>query len=208
MLNYENDLLDLPSGVDVLLYDFDRVVGDTLVAPLAGGAAKPYKVSTITLLPSGRKKFKLTHINGFGYTQEVVEGAGNTRGLFGNYSDPSGSSYLPLDGCFNQNGESVLESANCNFCGSVDVRPDFPERPFILFPNPADDEISIQTRTGNAEHCHVKIVDLLGHVLFEKTGFNTDTAISTANWPPQTCILSLTDPESGHSWVQKFQVQH
>lgn len=205
---YEADLEKVPGGTDVLLYDFGWSVGDTVVTPKSDGSNIFYKVTDVSLYPSGRKKISLLHLNGIGYTHIVMEGMGNTVGLLGNYSNIAASSYAPLPACFNQNGQFIVDSGECDHCGSVATKPEPLDGVFSVFPNPADQSIVVETGQDSPQNFDLQIVNLLGQVLYRQNDCEGHTTVSCANWPAQPCILLLSDRSGGKLWLKKLQIAH
>lgn len=202
---YEADLINVPGGTDVLLYDFGWTVGDTVVTPKSDGTSIRYKITEVSLYPSGRKKFSLLHITGIGYTHVVMEGMGNTVGLWGNYSNIAANSYAPLPSCFHQNGVVILDSGECAHCGTVEVEAEPASVGLSVFPNPADQTIEIETTGGRFD---LHIVNLLGQTLYHETGFSDRTTVSSANWPAQTCIVQLSNPDKEQVFLKKVRIEH
>lgn len=207
---YEKTMNLLSAGIDILLYDFNWQIGDTLAAEVGGGAAIKYAVTSLSTLPNGRKKYVLTHLSGSAYTYEIIEGAGNSMGLFANYINPTGSSYLPVNGCFHHNGAVVFTSTFCTTCGSVAVAPE-PEVPALeVYPNPASDRLSIVLTPLNSlpEFYELQIYNLQGQLLYGDAHFSGQGQLSVAQWPAQTALLIvLREPGSGQLQCRYVQLE-
>ena len=207
---YEKTMNLLSAGIDILLYDFNWQIGDTLAAEVGGGAAIKYAVTSLSTLPNGRKKYILTHLSGSVYTYEIIEGAGNSMGLFANYINPTGSSYLPVNGCFYHDGAAVLTSAFCTTCGSVTVAPE-PEVPALkVYPNPASDRLNIVLTPPNSrsEFYELQIYNLQGQLLYQDAHFSGQGQLSVAQWPAQTALLIvLREPGSGQLQCRYVQLE-
>ncbi|MBL7806130.1 MAG: hypothetical protein JNL02_20470 [Saprospiraceae bacterium] len=203
---YEADLFDLPTGVDILLYDFGWSVGDTVAAPKNDGSAVLYKVTDVSFFPSGRKKISLLHLNGIGYTHLIMEGMGNTVGLLGNYSSLAASSYAPLPGCFHHNGMVIVDSGECQHCGAVGTNDETVGKMFSIFPNPADLSFQIETSSDNPSDFDLHIVSLLGQTIYRQNDFTGRLTVSCTDWPAQPYIVLLSKRANGQMWSEKLLI--
>ncbi|MCB0522910.1 MAG: T9SS type A sorting domain-containing protein [Saprospiraceae bacterium] len=201
---FERQLNNLPAKTEVLLYDFNWQMGNTHEA-VTNSTSLNFSITSISTLPDGRKQFLLTHLQGFSYTKTVVEGAGAVDGLFGLYYDPTGSTYLPLDGCFYDNGTEVLHSDHCNYCGSVDTPFDPPGLHVQVYPNPASELLSVNIESPEQyDNYELKIYDLLGSLVYEDLNFSGQEQLSIEELSLKSlAILLIRIPAIEKTWVRK-----
>jgi len=133
----------LPIDSEILLYDFDLQVGDSL-------SWKPFnskveQIDSVQLTDGGwRKRIHFTS-NGMYEPEDWIEGVGSSYGLFGSYE------YPPFEGghflnCFLQNDTLLWESlgflqTDCDhfYTGTAEIES---EISISVFPNPSSDFIT------------------------------------------------------------------
>lgn len=206
---YERPLTILPSEEDILLYDFNGQAGDTLLLPSVGAETFHYTITNVTTLPSGRKQLTIKRLYTIGYTHQIVEGAGNTMGLFSNYSNPAASSYLPLPSCFFHNGIQVLTSTECEHCGNVSAAAEPAAPVFKIYPNPAADWINFEVLGAESlpRHFDLRVYSPLGQLLYRDANFLVAKGLAISPWRNHAWLaVALRDKSNGRIWVERVEL--
>lgn len=92
---------------------------------------------------------------------------------------------------------------------SVDAEPPVSE-PLRVYPNPADDRITIALHSPLVGHLHLRAFDMTGQLTYQKEsevlpGQNNLT-LQVANWPSGTYVLRITAGQQ--QWTERITLQH
>ncbi|TNE61593.1 MAG: T9SS type A sorting domain-containing protein [Bacteroidetes bacterium] len=203
--DFETALTDLPSGEDVLLFDFGLEVGDTMVAHIKSGNDLHFEVVK-TDTWSNRKRLTLKFLDGIGYTREVTEGIGSNDGLLGLYYSPAASFYLPLGTCFYTAGKKLLSAQYCGVCGVVSTPPTPETLPAQVYPNPAQDKLYLEIDPKYASGLFdLQLFDIQGKLLAQRvhTGCIIYLPANFHGW----LIVALQDRDSRLHWKGRVWVE-
>ena len=197
---YQSDTVN-----EFLFFDYDLQVNDTLTLPIVGFPNQQksehviLSIDSILINNTWHKTFLIEPISGFdnnNYT--FIEGIGSTRYGLTMISEYLNSvpiyPYLPYMICFKNNGTSPLDDySNCNHVTAIN---DLESKSYLHFyPNPANEEITIEYSGTKASEYNVSLLDLSGRVLL-KTSFRSKTTLNTSKFLSGMYIIQMAD-ESG-----------
>ena len=153
--------LCLPTDTtDVLLYDFNLQVGDTLPPTYinAGHLAYVTSISSVLIGTTYRKKYNMS---GFSY----IEGIGSTQGLLYQKNDDGGSDL----NCFSQNHVTLYPSItdSCSSTVSIKAIKNNLASNIVIYPNPAQNNFTIQTNTNDKQT--LQVFDVNGKLVLTQT---------------------------------------
>lgn len=157
---------------DTLIYDFSKQVGDTLnliATSFNYPNSSPYtytcSITSIDSVLVGSNYHKRFNIGGI----SMIEGIGSTAGLLEGVS----SSHDLV--CYNHNTEFYPStSTSCPLIVGISQLPDISNK-LILFPNPANDKITLQSST---ELGAIIIYNALGEIVLQTKSKNTEEEIN------------------------------
>ena len=177
--SYEQALAKIPALVDIVLYDFNWEVGDTVTMPLKNDIGIPFFVGRV-VVENGLKRIGLWRLSGIPVSMNVIEGIGEKSGIFGMYYDPSGSYYLPLDNCVTHNGQLIQSGLSCNLCGLVNTHDPEKMTQTKIYPNPASDDIFIETESSDGPFV-LRIFNTIGELIYLDKVFPGNTNVYTCS---------------------------
>lgn len=201
--SHDKRIADIPSLTDILLYDFDWQVSDTVYMPLENGESLSFVVRLVTE-EEGRKRIGLQNLIGINWGVNVIEGIGSQYGLFGLYYNPTASSYLPSYVCFTHNGEMLHGEPPCNTCILVGIK-DFQIPPLKLFPNPTHDMIYFES-DPSAGPFLLRIYNQAGELLYYNSSFPGNTYLYTNSFNAYGWIQILQTDLKGQTWIGRVFV--
>ena len=190
------------NGVDTLIYDFNRVVGDTLptvfnvVPPIS--TVQYYRIvgiDTVNISGSLRKRFTAESITVLtNDTIRVIEGIGSDRGIFmNNISGNYGVYALTLEfHCMNAPG--VFYSPQNGLCENIwphgtptSVGTTREEDGLLIYPNPFTEQIQIQTESAGL----LTVMDMAGVLVMKKAIEKGHTVIRTTDLGAGMYLIEL-----------------
>ena len=183
-ISYERALKYLNPGAEILIYDINWEVGDSVVYPIDDDSTLVFRVEFIEVV-NGKKSFRLDLDNYPGWHDIIVkEGIGGTGGLFHMYySDYLGLFYLATPVCAVQNNIIVQAGSCAMFCFLVGINE--PKANTIKFyPNPAHGQFYLDGAVGDAKY-QVRIYNNVGQLLYSDAEFY-------GNEPLRTDVSGLT----------------
>ncbi len=203
---YETALKKIPAGQDILLYDFNWAVGDTVVVQMQGGNHLYMRVLEIHVF-NGRKEIVVSPLSGVAYQLNIVEGTGAGAGLFGLYYSSAASFYLPLGTCFYHNGGVVLSGQWCGVCGLVNAPGQSGKLPPVrVYPNPASEAVYVEADPGGGPY-QLRVHDLQGRLLYADGAFPGNTSLAVSRLPTNGWVLlSLQTAGGSASWTGRVWV--
>ena len=161
------------SSPDSLLYDFSKLVGDTVNSFM--GHYRIDSIKNILLGGNTRREFFVNYfasLNTSGQTN-ILEGIGSAQGLVTNPDDWEGSDVLQ---CFSQNLTKLYPDTNgvCQHIVSVSGA----QKPKVnIYPNPASDKIYFD-RLNSAK---IRLIDVTGRIVMETQLTENSIDISECN---------------------------
>jgi hypothetical protein len=186
----EDALANIPAETEILLYDFNWQIGDTVTATVSSGTPYRYVVSD-TSTQNGRKNITLKHLSLIGYTTSVIEGIGHPSGLFGLYYSPVSGIHLPGKVCFYQNNVLILDGEHCNVCSALptDVDEFTKSVDYTLSPNPADQTVAVTMPADFNGTVKWQLADVTGRVVSAGSSSSTTFDIDVARLPTGSYFL-------------------
>ncbi|MBP8994198.1 MAG: T9SS type A sorting domain-containing protein [Bacteroidales bacterium] len=194
-------------GDELLLYDFNISIGDTIKIDNLSMFDEVIVVSSIDTVLIGdkyRKKFSFSPINWVKW----IEGIGNVKGLLFT------SGGLPTNGlnndliCFKQNGEIVYFNNNFTECFPVLSSIETKKNDFSninVFPNPSNG--SIRFSFGGHQVKLIQIVDCNGHMCGHfDVQLQSEFLLTTEKYQPGMYFYKATS-NNGMVHTGKFVVQ-
>jgi hypothetical protein len=164
---------------EVILYDFSKSVGDTVLVGLDGMGPSMYYIIDYTdsMLIDGTYRKTFHFVEGE-YLEYWIEGIGSTRGLFSPVTpETTGSLKWELI-CFNQDGIVKYLNPEYNSCFPVLTGINEGEtvnKPVKLYPNPVTDQSILDFSNTHQEFTMVEIYNGLGKKIREITLNGTNT---------------------------------
>jgi hypothetical protein len=151
---------------EFLLYDFNLNIGDTMTGILGGCNLIVNSIDSILIGSSYRKKINFNNDPCNRYS--IIEGIGGTHGLVNNFCFAMG--YEAVLNCFSENGITVYStSITCTpyhaiACDSILSSNNLLSivDHFTLFPNPATNEIRIESSKFKVQS--VEVYDVMGRL--------------------------------------------
>lgn len=174
--DYEYAVSLLDANQEVLLYDFAWATGDTVRVLSGFGVYRTYKVISDEII-NGKKNITLETIFAIGANIKVIEGIGETRGIFGMYYFFTPNHDNLLESCLFQDGQILESHAQCNACGTVSTHDLITEPQLEIYPNPTSDELCLKAEDLDKQ-CVLKVFNSTGQQLFEDDKFHMDTPFS------------------------------
>lgn len=162
---------------EFILYDFDINIGDTINHCFD----KPYllNIDTITLQNNEeRKRYLLAN-----YYSQIIEGIGNTNGLFWNCGSTNVSNFTTSLICFSRNnGNNLLDttfmSGECLLISSIEKKYKREANSNInIYPNPATNQLAISYASIPQHDNKVEIYNAVGVKILEVIGKKLDASI-------------------------------
>lgn len=195
-IRFENNIVYTPwLGAEIEMYNFNLMVNDTFILdPFQLNITLVVDVIDTIVLLNGeqRKRWKLRCYDDnppihFGYA-EWVEGIGNINGLFATEYMCSFDGIGSDISCLYHNNELVYDNPELELCWYMTTSSkEIIENKVLVVPNPATDYINIIGLSD--ETSSIKILDVLGHILYQ----GIESNIQIENFPPGyyhlVCIL-------------------
>jgi hypothetical protein len=188
-------------GNELLRYDFDVEVGDTIEIYPSNNPIQVRVESIDFLNYSGtmRKTILLDYMEYYYPIYEIwIEGIGSNRGILesGTANYIGGWRWLL---CFYQNEELVYMNPNYNSCFLFTEIEEVNKSGVEIYPNPADNRITIKN-PANAQIESFSIIDLTGNKIKE---FNGDNSVLDLSGISNGTYLLIVTLESGQK-VEKL----
>jgi hypothetical protein len=192
---------------EILLYDFNLVVGDTLPPMYMNGFQKKYLVvgeDSMELSGKFYRYFAIKTCENSSYDFLIIEGVGSTNGLLSRAGCLFEALYALK--CFSINKETVFPN-NTEPCieaiVSVEEKGNIDLESISLFPNPANGTINISI-SDNYQAIHFKLYDSKGSLI---KSFNSDSNFITIEIPENTAgIYFLTALRKDGSFNKTFKI--
>ncbi len=162
--------LEVVPGIvrDTLLFDFNLQIGDTITQVIPGlFQGHQFKATTIDSIFNGAyylRRWTITDITSGAGVSEIVEGVGNLRGLFGEFSFFESAFSV---NCMIKDGQSFFPDAT-GVCSLVSVsNTELRNEAITLFPNPVHSDGIVEMRNSSSSNkvASVRITDLIGNVI-------------------------------------------
>lgn len=197
---------------EVLLYDFNANVGDTIIHAPTGTTLDGWPESVINSIDSVRMidgtYRKHYSIGGSYMSGDWIEGIGNiATGLLGQITGiPNCGVHIYEYVCFSENGIPVYMNpkfSDCEAAVPFDAIDDFPAQSAIkIYPNPAPHEVHIDN-ISPADNIQIKVVDYTGRVIMVQ---DLKQQNNTIKLPAslQFCIIALYNKKGTSVKVQKL----
>lgn len=196
----ENGLSELfgaefPDTVDVLLYDFNKNIGDTI--EINGFGFYPQieiinNIDTIILedgLP--RRRFEMLHGAGGGFEYRyIIEGIGDEHyGLFGPLQVQYFESGFWMN-CYWEKNKYLLGSDSCDKAEFfMSVEEQLPLSKIITYPNPFNSELNITVSIN--QPLEIFIISMEGKILLQQSVQGNEIKINTSFLNPGIYILKI-----------------
>jgi hypothetical protein len=195
----EPGLWVLPTGEDVLLYDFTWEVGDTITMPYWEDAQ--YKVTNV-YYDGQSKSFELASLPLGQPIDIVVEGIGSSYGLFGLY-DPGACSYFDFS--------PMVPGGSCDVCTEYAYLP--AEMPVAgptlrIYPNPAFEALNIEAGDAAAgQKLDLRLFDVQGRLLLAQSTLPTTFRIPIGELAARGWVLvEITSSDWPRPWVERVWI--
>jgi hypothetical protein len=185
------------SATEIILYDFNLQIGDTLK-----GFAElfcPFFIKTIIsidsiLIGSSYRKWWNTNQSEL----SLIEGIGSTLGLIDFCFYTVSPSNILI--CYEEADQILYPDTNsiCNIITSINKTT---ESRIFIFPNPAHDRINIECKMQNAE---LKIYDITGRIVMEE---NLHSQLSTVNCQLSSGVYFVRVSDGKQIAMQKLIIE-
>ena len=191
-----------PDTSEQLLFDFDLSVGDTLPLSYTTWTTDIY-VTAIDSFVTGsgyRKRFMLA---GNTWSTHILEGVGSDKGLTEPISIPFECGYNLL--CYGTNDTAwyPVQGPTCNLeTDNFSIQ----QQPAInLFPNPANDQITIKLAEISPP-MQISVYTTLGQVVYANTSTNTNPIIPVHQLENGVYLLHLSNTTT--LFTRRIIIQH
>ncbi len=148
------------SSSDTLLYDFSKLVGDTVQALM--GSYVIDSITTIIIGNTSRKVQNVVYLPDAGQSSrtQIIEGVGSAQGLVPYPGDWEGGDMLV---CFSQNNQKLYPDTNgvCQHINSIAIQNEIKIK---TFPNPASDKIYFEGIDLN-KNTSIRIANVVGEIV-------------------------------------------
>lgn len=165
------------SSKEILLYDFNMQVGDSILIEQIG-YIEVDSIVTKTISDEERKCFYLSPTNEFGGQVIWVEGIGALAGVLhnsGNILLTGGNSSLL---CYTENDVLIYSNPNYNTCSLKTIlRADFElykENQINIYPNPSKGVFFLELESYQSKNVEVSIITSTGKLIFKKECLYTE----------------------------------
>ena len=206
--DYDFIVANLKANDETLLYDFSWSTGDTVNVFIENKEVyRTYEVTTVDTI-DGKKHITLKTLFAFGHDITVIEGHGESRGIFGMYYFLNLSHDDLLYSCFFQDGEVLAYYPQCESCGTVSTQEPQLVPPLQLFPNPTSDELWIDA--GDLSDSFVlQIFNSAGQLIYKDPTYYSDHSIPVHKLGIQGWVfITLTDQKglsrTGKAFVEGY----
>jgi len=184
------DLLGHPKYEEVLLYDFSKNVGDTIIHEMTSGYLTFYseilEVDSIKIGDSYRKRFKVNNHWFYHRTDYWVEGIGSIKnGLLGHITNIPTCGYSYWEHvCYRENGETMYLNPSYSDCYPSNIissiKTDLRLENIKIYPNPVLNTLHIENIPDKADWS-IKIINSLGQPVFENKLNSKNNHIDLSN---------------------------
>jgi hypothetical protein len=183
------------SSTEILLYDFNMQVGDTVQGYLETGLYDNkdvvISVDSVLVVDSYRKRWEIN----YSYGIYVIEGLGSTYGLIvpspGQASD---FNYFWLN-CFQQNSQAMYPDTNANCQLITSIHPAYAiSNQVNVFPNPSSGSFTVELARPN-DFREILLSNIIGNIIFRKN-INNQNKVIIENLPIGTYIITIIDNEN------------
>lgn len=171
---YDEALKNVPPNEEIVFYDMNWEVGDSITYPVENGEIFKFDVSYIQE-QNGKKKFRLQLRGGAQWMNFIaVEGMGGTMGLFNMYyPNLVNSYYLTVPVCFYHNGELIQEGEYCtNLCEVTNTQDPHTLATSCIFPNPVIENLYVNLGCLNTTSGTIVIRNYLNEILHTESFYN------------------------------------
>ena len=197
-ITYEKGIKNIAVDSEIVIYDINWIVGDSIYYPQKEGDSVLYDVIGMNF-HNGKKRFGLQPRNeGAWQVYSAIEGMGGQRGLFSMYYDNINT---PTTMCFYSEG-NLIYGQNCgNPCQTVSTSM-ITDESIKIYPNPATQNIFIEANVNDGPFM-LRIFNLSGEMVYMDKTFpgNTHIEIQQLNG---LYLLSLTDTNGKIRFVKVF----
>lgn len=186
--------------VDMLLYDFSLKKGDSqLLASIETSLVYiPVKVSGIdSLIIEGEKKLRL-HVSSGNINDSWIQKIGSLQGVVNR-------SYILTDNhgillCVQENGKTIYSNKDYSDCfytqyKYTSIKQHFLSDDIMIYPNPVIDNLYIEINNQKVSKPHVKILDMHGQVVCNKTVPDLNNKIDVSRFPPGLYIVRIVSED-------------
>ena len=209
-------LPDTATASEILLYDFNLNIGDTLGYSYNNSSyfLGYNRVTGIDSVIVGTQYHKQFRISAPGYPNyvSIIEGVGSTFGLLEMFIDPFEWSDNLI--CFSHNGQSVWAdsvphppkyiAANCALPTPLGIKEQSGESRVFVFPNPSSGTLYL--KTASSEKTDIQLVDVFGKTIYKTTVSTKETTINLSSFPQGIYFLKATSGNT-HSEIKKIVLQ-
>jgi len=176
------------SNTELLLYDFNLQIGDTIIRPYGYAVDVVIDIDSVLVGSNYRKRWKINQ----GYNIYIIEGIGSTYGLIAN----SPGAYVDHPDyfltCFSENNMILYpnQNNNCEIITGVETDK---EKDFgvSIFPNPSAGTATLLINDSNIEVKLINIRSLLGQLLYSKHLNEAKALIDISNLNNGIYILEI-----------------
>lgn len=175
------------NGKEYLLYDFGLKVNDTIYCGFDVNhnpdTIKFHVVSIDTIDVSGYRRKRLKIYSNDHFEMNWIEGIGSDINPFymGSFGIPGSISELR---CVTINSNLIYQNPKYSDCTTITSIKQIPSNDGIsIFPNPTKTELFVDINTGRFEKLKIKINDMNGKVVYNKTVSELTNVINISTFP-------------------------
>ncbi|KAA5534704.1 T9SS type A sorting domain-containing protein [Taibaiella lutea] len=199
---------------EFLYFDYDLQVNDTLTLPITDGSVPSSQmfskhvvlsIDSTEINNTWHKRFHMNPISGFDGYYEFIEGIGTYWGpiITSQWVTSTGLHYIV---CFKNNNTTPLSDlTDCNHITAVSELGESGDQYFHIYPNPANEEITIDYSGVKNSKYIISILDLSGKVLL-KTTFQSKKPLDISKLLSGMYIIQIAD-ENGILFHDKMIIR-
>ncbi len=204
--DYDFIVARLEENAETLLYDFNWSTGDTVNVLIENGEVyRTYQVTTVDTI-DGNKHITLKTLFAFGHDITVIEGLGESRGIFGMYYFLNPTHDDLLYSCIRQDGEVIEHHLECEICATVSTHDQQLFAPLQLFPNPASDEVWIDVGDVS-ESFSLHVYNSSGQLVHKDLKYNTENSIPMYSLGLNGWVFIILTDQKGLPRIGKIFVE-
>jgi hypothetical protein len=183
------------AGYDILLADFNLMVGDTAVDDQCSDAEIVDHIDTLYLGNIPRKRFHFNPNGSFGTT--LIEGVGSTKGLFSHPCQEIGIESGTAMLCYSQDGNTMQIDSSADCSQTVSVSPSNPYSLIVdHYPNPVVNTLYLTIPSTNNKKHIIHLYDLQGNLHYSHSLRESQLSIDMSSLPAGIYILVINDSRS------------
>jgi len=183
-----------------ILYNFAALAGQSWTNTLAYGSSSlnyTVLVDAVGTIQLNGTNLKQLVVKYNGVPSLIHERLGSNQFLFNFYYPNCDSYYFQQRLCYKDNSFQEIQFTNlsCDYNTTEILERLSFDKKFKIFPNPANDIVTIELESNNEQNYHIHLIDMLGKVKFSLDQLSANQ---------KTLILNMKSFEKGIYFIQVY----